>query len=190
MSITNSDVVLIAQSGPQDIEAHSNAAFHDVLCASHPDNDSHDADSENGRSAQCVSKQNAAQTDVASHIGIHAVLQHDDSDDACDGWEVTGILAERSVLAGGENEVLVVWKPTWIPLSQVKEGTILAEWKKTPKYVPPSGHYVKLPGDHGSSIHADVVLLQEWKKNGRWAAVRPRTPSPPKRSKFHKRQDK
>ena len=48
-------------------------------------------------------------------------------------WAVQDILAERTSATGG-NEVLVVWKPEWIPLANVKPGDVLDAWQAAPKW--------------------------------------------------------
>lgn len=49
-------------------------------------------------------------------------------------WEVQAILAERhSRFDGSNNEVLVVWKPEWIPIANVPSGPILSGFRAAPK---------------------------------------------------------
>jgi hypothetical protein len=51
-------------------------------------------------------------------------------------WEVQAILAERHSRfrsSGSCNEVLVVWKPEWIPIADVPSGPILSSFKAAPK---------------------------------------------------------
>jgi hypothetical protein len=48
------------------------------------------------------------------------------------GWEVIDILAERED-AQGNREVLVVWKPSWIPKTQLALGPVAETWGMTTK---------------------------------------------------------
>ena len=61
------------------------------------------------------------------------------SDDAL--GEVQDILAERTSTTLGCSEVLVVWKPTWIPITNVQDGPILRKFRAATKcyvlYPPP-----------------------------------------------------
>lgn len=47
--------------------------------------------------------------------------------------EVQDILAERSSTTLGCSEVLVTWKPTWIPITNLQDGPILRKFRHTPK---------------------------------------------------------
>jgi hypothetical protein len=49
------------------------------------------------------------------------------------GWEIQEILAERTSLSG-ENEILVVWKPGWIPKGNLMEGHIRDAWETSQKW--------------------------------------------------------
>ena len=52
----------------------------------------------------------------------------------CDLWEVDAILAERhSKWDGRRHEVLVVWKPEWIPIADVPSGPIMSSFRAAPK---------------------------------------------------------
>ena len=42
-------------------------------------------------------------------------------------WEVQAILAERMSTTLGVNEILVVCKPVWIPITLVTDGTVLRQ---------------------------------------------------------------
>jgi hypothetical protein len=49
-------------------------------------------------------------------------------------WDVQAILAERiSPWQSGGSEVLVVWKPSWIPIENVPDGLILSSFRAAPK---------------------------------------------------------
>lgn len=47
-------------------------------------------------------------------------------------WEVLDILGQRSG-SNGIVEVLVMWKASWIPKSNLQPGTALANWDDTRK---------------------------------------------------------
>ena len=47
--------------------------------------------------------------------------------------EVLDILAERTSTTLGCSEVLVTWKPTWIPITNLQDGPILRKYRHTPK---------------------------------------------------------
>ena len=53
------------------------------------------------------------------------------SDDAL--GEVQDILAERTSTTLGCSEVLVVWKPSWIPITNVQDGPILRKFRAATK---------------------------------------------------------
>lgn len=71
-------------------------------------------------------------------------------------WAVQDILAERTSATGG-NEVLVVWKPEWIPLTNVKPGDVLDAWHAAPKWSSAAMMMkVMLPMPPGSQLQKDV----------------------------------
>ena len=84
---------------------------------------------------------------AARQVSTRATKTDSSSDfsDADDDWEVLDILAERTVRGGGENQLLVVWKPTWTPASKVREGQVLWQWQANAKYIPSNGQFVRLP---------------------------------------------
>ena len=47
--------------------------------------------------------------------------------------EVQGILAERWSSTLGCSEVLVTWKPTWIPITNLQDGPILRNFRAATK---------------------------------------------------------
>jgi hypothetical protein len=53
------------------------------------------------------------------------------SDDAL--GEVLDILAQRTSTTLGCSEVLVTWKPTWIPITNVQDGPILRKFRAATK---------------------------------------------------------
>ena len=51
-----------------------------------------------------------------------------------DVWDVAEILAERTSVSG-ENELLVVWKPCWIPISNMhSDGPVMRTFRDAPKW--------------------------------------------------------
>jgi hypothetical protein len=79
------------------------------------------------------------------------------------GWVVTDILAERSSLSG-EDEVLVVWKPEWVPFSTVREGPVRDAWMLAPKWsasqtVGGMVMRISLPIESNSSLATDVNIM-------------------------------
>ena len=51
-----------------------------------------------------------------------------------DVWDVAEILAERTSVSG-ENELLVVWKHSWIPISNMhSDGPVMRNFRDTPKW--------------------------------------------------------
>jgi hypothetical protein len=49
-------------------------------------------------------------------------------------WVVQDILAERTSVSG-PNEVLVVWKASWIPVTNMdQQGPVWQEWRRSPKW--------------------------------------------------------
>jgi len=78
-------------------------------------------------------------------------------------WEVSEILAERTTVTN-VNEVLVVWKTSWIPVSQLdRHGPVFASWRSAHKWrsyrLRPSDIQVSLPCEHGSRLAADLLFL-------------------------------
>jgi hypothetical protein len=77
---------------------------------------------------------------------------------ACTGqlWEVHAILAERTT--GSVNEVLVVWKPDWIPITNVPDGPVLRQHRDARKctFISSVGKVI-LPVEPDSSLEKDMV---------------------------------
>ncbi len=71
-------------------------------------------------------------------------------------WVVQDILAERSSATGG-NEVLVVWKASWIPVANLeKSGDVWHTWKRTRKWTTSSMMMqVMLPIEPGTQLQKD-----------------------------------
>jgi hypothetical protein len=78
-------------------------------------------------------------------------------------WEVQDILAARTSTTG-DDEVLVVWKPSWTPVSCVKNGPGIRryysaiKWKFTHAV---SGMRVILPVEPGTQLAEDHAVMQE-----------------------------
>jgi hypothetical protein len=78
-------------------------------------------------------------------------------------WEVQDILAARTSTTG-DDEVLVVWKPSWTPVSCVKDGpgirrySTATKWKFTSAV---SGMRVILPVEPGTQLAEDHAVMQQ-----------------------------
>jgi hypothetical protein len=79
-----------------------------------------------------------------------------------DTYEVTEILAERKTFEG-RTEVLVVWKSCWTPLSMVREGPVLEDWRAVTKLKTSGRMPVKLPVVHGTQLHRDYTKHKQQK---------------------------
>ena len=76
-------------------------------------------------------------------------------------WEVSEIIAERTSVTG-ENEVLVIWKSSWIPVSQLHEaGPVVRRWAQVPKWrsTVPHGMELQLPAESGSHLGKDMAFM-------------------------------
>jgi hypothetical protein len=82
------------------------------------------------------------------------------SDGGLQIWDVQDILAERTTVAG-RKELLVLWKPSWIPLSDVLPDCPVMRrfrWKPTLNFVSESGCFrIKLPVEPGSTLAQDFA---------------------------------
>ena len=75
-------------------------------------------------------------------------------------WDVQEILAERSS-ATGANEVLVVWKPCWIPLANVQAGYVKEAWEQTRKWTASSmTMQVMLAVEPNSQLDKDIKYIE------------------------------
>ena len=74
-------------------------------------------------------------------------------------WDVQAILAERhsSFQTGGE--VLVAWKPCWIPIENVPDGPILSSYREAPKarFLSSVGKVI-LPVEPDTALADDVAI--------------------------------
>jgi hypothetical protein len=74
-------------------------------------------------------------------------------------WDVQEILAERTSATGG-NEVLVVWKPGWIPMLNVKEGDVKKAWMAMRKWASTSmTMQVMLAVEPDSQLEKDIAYI-------------------------------
>ncbi len=92
-------------------------------------------------------------------------------------WEVQEILAERTSLTG-ENEYLVVWKTSWVPVSNMMhDGPEMRRFKDSPKckFVSPAGN-LQLAFQPGSSLAGDfdtaTIEAERFRAQQRAAAER------------------
>ena len=84
------------------------------------------------------------------------------------GWEIQEILAERTSLSG-ENEILVVWKPGWIPKGNHMDGHLRDAWEtsqkwSTSKTVAGRRMEVLLPVFPHTQLAADLELIARNKR--------------------------
>ena len=78
-----------------------------------------------------------------------------------DVWDVAEILAERTSLSG-ENELLVVWKHSWIPISNMhSDGPVMRKFRGTPKWKFNSalGMRLILPVEPGTVLADDCAAI-------------------------------
>ena len=78
-------------------------------------------------------------------------------------WEVQAILAERTSTTPGSSEVLVVWKPSWIPITNVPDGPILSKHHDAPKcrFMSSVGKII-LPVEPGTTLADDIAAAAAW----------------------------
>ena len=79
-------------------------------------------------------------------------------------WDVQDILAERTSITG-ENELLVVWKPSWIPVSNVDaNGPVMDRFQAATqlKFSHPSSNMrIYIPVDPDTTLAVDYEVLKE-----------------------------
>ena len=77
-------------------------------------------------------------------------------------WEVEAILAERTSISTGVNEVLVVWKPCWIPIVNVPPGPVLSDYRAAPKsrYTSSLGKLI-LPVEPNTTLADDIQVVTD-----------------------------
>ena len=76
--------------------------------------------------------------------------------------EVLDILASRSSTTLGCSEVLVVWRPSWIPITNVLDGPILSKYLESRKcnFVSAAGKLL-LPVESDSILARDIATAAE-----------------------------
>ncbi len=77
-------------------------------------------------------------------------------------WEVQDILAARTS-ATGDDEMLVVWKPSWTPVGNIKDGPALRSFKNATKFKftsDVSGMRVILPVVEDTTLADDYDLMR------------------------------
>ena len=75
-------------------------------------------------------------------------------------WVVQDILAERTSVTG-DNEVLVVWKASWIPVTNLKDGPVLRAWRQTPMWTAAAmTMQVMLAMEPGSQLEQDCMAVR------------------------------
>jgi hypothetical protein len=76
--------------------------------------------------------------------------------------EVIDILASRSSSSLGCTEVLVVWKPSWIPITNVLDGPILSKYLDARKchFLSAAGKLL-LPVESDSTLARDLAAAAE-----------------------------
>lgn len=77
-------------------------------------------------------------------------------------WDVQEILAERTSITG-ENELLVVWKTSWIPCSNmIADGPVMTRFRDSPKWNFSSAAgamCIKLPVEPGTILAQDCAMV-------------------------------
>ena len=72
-------------------------------------------------------------------------------------------MAERTSTTLGCNEVLVVWQPEWIPITNVQDGPILTKHRNARKYrfISSVGKII-LPVEPDSALADDIAAADAW----------------------------
>lgn len=87
-----------------------------------------------------------------------------DNPNGGDIWDVQEILAERTTRTG-ENEVLVVWKTSWIPVTKLHEnGPVIRRWNEARKWsscatCEHAAMQLSLPVEPGSRLAGDLATF-------------------------------
>ena len=78
-------------------------------------------------------------------------------------WDVQAILAQRNSAFGSGSEVLVAWKPSWIPIENVPEGPLLINFRDAPKvrFLSSVGKLI-LPVEPDTALADDVAVAADW----------------------------
>lgn len=78
-------------------------------------------------------------------------------------WDVHDILAERTSVTG-DDELLVVWKPSWVAVSNVKPGPVLRRYRSLRKWKFTSsacGMRTILPVEPETTVAVDHAVMRE-----------------------------
>jgi hypothetical protein len=78
-------------------------------------------------------------------------------------WDVQAILAMRHSAFESGCEVLVAWKPCWIPIDNVPEGPLLSSFQAAPKvrFLSSVGKLL-LPVEPNTALSDDVAAADDW----------------------------
>jgi hypothetical protein len=78
-------------------------------------------------------------------------------------WDVQAILAERHSAFQTGSEVLVAWKPCWIPIENVPDGPLLSSFQKARKvrFQSSVGKLI-LPMELDTALADDVAAATDW----------------------------
>ena len=78
-------------------------------------------------------------------------------------WDVQAILAQRNSAFESGSEVLVAWKPSWIPIENVPEGPLLINFRDAPKvrFLSCVGKLI-LPVEPDTTLADDVAAAADW----------------------------
>jgi hypothetical protein len=94
-------------------------------------------------------------------------------------WDVQDILLERTSVTG-ENEVLVVWKPEWIPVGNVQpNGAAMRRFRATPSWSftsRSSGMRVLLPVEPNTTRAVDHSVMKQLAKRSKRGREEPGPP--------------
>ena len=78
-------------------------------------------------------------------------------------WDVQAILAERHSAFQTGSEVLVAWKPCWIPVENVPEGPVLGSFREARKArFQSSVGKIILPVEPDTALADDVAAASAW----------------------------
>ena len=95
-----------------------------------------------------------------TNLGASQDSSSDSSQSPDDHWVVQDILAERTTVTG-ENEVLVIWKASWIPVANLRDGPVLRAWRLTPMFTTAAMRMqVMVAMEPGSQLAQDVERVQ------------------------------
>ena len=81
-------------------------------------------------------------------------------------WDVQAILAQRNSAFESGSEVLVAWKPSWIPIENVPEGPLLINFRDAPKvrFLSSVGKLI-LPVEPDTALADDVAVAANWSES-------------------------